>query len=163
MYITIVNSSSGVLLNSIASSLLNGPHGIILLDGGQTMVVSLVFNNVLLFFNRPNRASINYTLAYSQPVSYSNPHKLWRVNDTLFYATSWSQKILYSYSNVMSSYWNKMLIVNAGATSTSTGSNHVVVDECDRRWFSFGDGGWEDICALSDHRQMKDVITHRTC
>jgi hypothetical protein len=140
-YITIVNSSSGVLLNSITSSLLNGPRGIILLDGGQMMVVSSVFNNVLLFFNRTNTAPINYTLAYSQPVSYSNPHGLWRVNDTLFYATSWSQKRLYSYSNVNSSYWNEMLIVDAGATSTSTGGNHVVVDECERRWFSLGSAG----------------------
>ena len=42
-YIAIIDSNSGVLLNSITSSFLNGPRGIIFLSGGQTMVVSSVY------------------------------------------------------------------------------------------------------------------------
>jgi hypothetical protein len=140
-YIAIVDSSSGVLLNIITSTLLNGPRGIIFLDGGQTMVVSSVSNNYLLFFNRTNTSPINYTFAYYQSVSYLQPHGLWRVSDTLFYATAYSEKRLYSYSSVNSSYWNETLIVNATAIVTSTGANHVLVDECDRRWFSLGSAG----------------------
>jgi hypothetical protein len=141
-YITIVNSTSGALLNNITSPFLQGPRGIIFLDDGNTMVVTSVFNGYLLFFNRTNTAPINYTFTYYQSVSYSYPHGLWRVNDTLFYATSYSQKRLYSYSSVNSSYWNETLIVDAGATVISTGgASHVVVDECNRRWLSLGSAG----------------------
>jgi hypothetical protein len=105
------------------------------------MVVSSVSNNYLLFFNRTNTSPINYTFAYYQSVSYLQPHGLWRVSDTLFYATAYSEKRLYSYSSVNSSYWNETLIVNATAIVTSTGANHVLVDECDRRWFSLGSAG----------------------
>ena len=140
-YIAIVDCISGAYLNSITSPFLNGPRGIIFLGGGQTMVVSSVFSGYLLFFNRTNTVPINYTLAYRQLVSYPNPHGLWRVSDTLFFATSWSQKRLYSHSRVNSSYWDETLIVDSGATLTSSGGNHIVVDECDRRWFSLGSAG----------------------
>ena len=139
--IAIVDSASGVFLNSITSPLLNGPRGIIFLDAGQTMVVSSVFNRYLLFFNRTNTAPIDYTFAYYQLVSYPSPHGLWRASDTLFFVTSWSQKRLYSYSSVNSSYWQETLIADSGATATSSGGNHIVVDECDRRWFSLGSAG----------------------
>ena len=76
--------------------LLNGPRDIIFLNGGQTMVVTSVSNNYLIFFNRTNTAPVNYTVAYYQSVSYSQPHGLWRVNDTLFYVTAFfTEKVVF--------------------------------------------------------------------
>jgi hypothetical protein len=139
--IVILNSSSGAFLNSITSSSFDQPRDIIFLDGGQTMVVTSVNNNLLIFFNRTNTTSINYTFSYTQSVSYTQPHGLWRVNDTFFYTTSYSLKSVYSYSRVNSSYWNETLVINASATATSDHSNHVTIDECDRFWFTLGPAG----------------------
>jgi hypothetical protein len=55
--------------------------------------------------------------------------------------TSYPQKKVYSYSRVNSSCWNETLVIDAGAKSTSTGSSHITVDECNWRWFSFGSAG----------------------
>ena len=90
--ILIVNSTTHDVINSIKASGTNSIRDMIFLKDGQTMVVALSSNQQLFFFNRSNITLRNYTFASNRSVAYTLPHGLLRVNDTLFYATSWDTK-----------------------------------------------------------------------
>ncbi|CAF1092409.1 unnamed protein product [Adineta steineri] len=78
-----------------------------------------------------------------QTTKYPDPHGMWPVNDTAFYVTSWagSTVTLFSANSSDSISWTETLMINAQPIVSSSGGNHITIDECDRRWFSLGLGG----------------------
>ena len=136
-YMTIFDSGNLTALNNVTLTSVNGPRGIMFLGGGQTMVVSSVNNNYLVCFNRSNVLPIKYTFAYGQLVNCSGPHGLWRVNDSFFYATSYTTNSIYSYSmNNSNSLWKEQYVFSVPNLMSNTGPTHVTIDECNRFWFS---------------------------
>lgn len=78
---------------------------------------------------------VNYSFAYQQAVSnYLHPHGFWRVNDTFFYATSWTNNSVYSYTanSNKSMLWTETLAINAQSIGSTSGGSHVTIDECGR-------------------------------
>ena len=134
--IEVVDSTTLATVNVIADSHINHVRDIIFLRGGQTMVVASNGNNKLVFFNRSNSSSVNYTFAYEVPTTYSGPHGLWYVNDSFFYATSWDARSVYSHATANGVTWNQSLFANLNSVMSGYGSTHVTVDECGRKWVS---------------------------
>jgi hypothetical protein len=142
LFIMVIDSNNFTLLNNITTSWLNGTRGMMFLYSGQIMVVVSTTNGFLLFFNRSSNVSRNYNFFYQQAVNYTNPHGLWYINDTYFYATSWADNTIYSYSAVKNSTtWTQKLFLNASSVAGSSNGNHLTIDECGRYWFSLGSWG----------------------
>jgi sugar lactone lactonase YvrE len=98
------------------------------------MVVTSNVNNSLVFFNRFNN-SYNYTFSYLQSVNYVGPHGLWRVNDSFFYATSYTNNAVYSYSTTgVNAAWNERWVLTAPTVNSTIGTTHLKIDECNRLW-----------------------------
>jgi hypothetical protein len=136
---TIVAMDSGNLnvLYNINSPYVQNVRGIIFLNNGSTMVMSNVNNNTLNFFHRANNASLSYTFAYQQLVNYSKPHGLTGYNNSLFYAVSYTNNSVYSYSAVHNStLWIERLVVNTNSIISNGNGTFVTIDECGRYWFS---------------------------
>ena len=141
-FMRVVNSTSLTVQNDITSSNISGTRDMIFLNNGQTLVLASTGNGRLLFFNRVNNISTNYNLTYVQLVSYAYPHGLHRVNDTFFYATSWSGNTVWSYSALANTtQWSEGLFINATPTAPASNGNHLLLDECGRWWFSLGING----------------------
>jgi len=141
-FILAIDSSNLGILSNITTPYLQGTRSMIFLDNGQTMVVSATNVNLILFFNRSDNVSKNYSYFYQQSVNYSYPHGLWYVNDTYFYLTSWQNNVIYSYSAINNSLaWKQSLFINASSVASGFNGNHLVVDECDRFWFLLGVNG----------------------
>ena len=137
--IELIDSNNLSTVNVISHTDINWVRDMMFLRDGQIMVVASAWNRKLVFFNRSNSSSVNYTYSYSVPTSYPTPHGLWYVNDSFFYATSWNNNSVYSHATADGITWNKTLFANVNAVPSGGGAAHVMVDECGRRWISRGD------------------------
>ena len=134
--VLIVNSNNLTVINTITNLLINGPRDIIFLRNGQTMILASTYNKTLLFFNLTNNATRQYTYASKINTGYSTPHGLWYVNDSLFYATSWGENLIYSYSTINGVSWTGNLFNNASSLVSGGVGSHITVDSYQRTWFS---------------------------
>ena len=134
--IEVVDSNNLSTVNVIVDPNINNTRDMIFLHGGQIMVVASTGNQKLVFFNRSNSSSVNYTYSHSIPTSYLNPHGLWYVNDSFFYATSWGSNSVYSHATADGITWNEKLFANVNTVLSGAGAAHVMVDECGRKWIS---------------------------
>ena len=89
--IVVIDSRNLTVLNTINSSFIRGVRDIMFLDQGRTMVTSATYNQTIVFFTRVASSLSGYAFAYQKSVSYLTVHGLNRINDTFFYATSWTQ------------------------------------------------------------------------
>ena len=133
--ILIVSSENLTEINKINSTA-NAPRDIIFLRDGQTLVMTSSTNKNLLFFDRTNISTKCYVQSSRIATPYPSPHGLWYVNDSFFYATSWGDKTIYSYSINQDLSWTEKLFVNASSITSEGAGSHVLVDDCQRRWFS---------------------------
>ncbi|CAF0857944.1 unnamed protein product [Adineta steineri] len=121
-------------INAPSTASMSAVRDMIFLNNGQTMVVASASNNRLYFFSLINNT--NYTMTSYITLNYIAPHGLLHVNDSYFYATSWTNTSIYAYNyNATISNWTQTLFVNAYTTSTSYAA-HVLIDDCNRRWFT---------------------------
>jgi hypothetical protein len=132
--ILVVDSNNFTKINSISSSEIDGPRDIIFLYDGRVMVVSSFKNNRILFFQRSNTSSTNYTFFARENTSFSKPHGLWYVNNSCFYVTSWDEAAIYSYTSFNNTSWKVKLLVNASAVGISSSGSHLLIDKCERIW-----------------------------
>ena len=139
--ILIINSTTLTMIDSITSSYLFGPRDIIFINDGYTMVVASTDNNLIVFFNHSDTTSTIYTFADYVPFSHQGPHGLWRVNDSFFYVTSYTNNTIWSYSADDNRSWAQTLVVDASPLVSTSGGTHVTVDQNDRLWFSLENGG----------------------
>jgi hypothetical protein len=135
--VLVIDSNNLTIHYNLTSSNLNGARDVMFLNNGDILVVASINNNYLLFFNRSNNMSTNYNFGYGQPVNYSRPHGLFYINDTYFYATSYTDSSVYSYSAISgSSQWSENLVLDARPVSGPSSGPHIAIDECGRFWFS---------------------------
>jgi len=135
--ILVIDSNNLTINNNITSSSLSGARDMMFLNNGDIFVAVSTTNNYLLFFNRSNNMSTNYNFAYGQSVNYTNPHGLFFINDTYFYATSWANNSVYSYSAISGSTgWSENLVLDAQSVASNSSGNHIAIDECGRFWFA---------------------------
>ena len=139
--ILVLDSSTLSLRNTIVSPSLSGIRDMIFLNDGRTMVVTSGGTNRLVFFNQSSSSSTDYTLAYQQSITCTSAHGMWRVNDTFFYVTSWTDNRIYSYHAVNETSWAEAVVVDVKSIIPVSDGDHVSVDECDRLWFSLGNAG----------------------
>ncbi|CAF1049438.1 unnamed protein product [Adineta steineri] len=133
---TIVDSENLTTLNDVILTSIDGPRGIMFLNNGQTMVISSINNNYLVFFNRSTVVPIKYIFTFYQLINCSGPHGLWRVNDSFFYATSYKDNSIYSYSSFNSIWQEKYVFKVPSMNNNNTGTTHLTIDECQRFWIS---------------------------
>ena len=135
--IVILDSQNLTILNQVTSSQILDLRSIVFLQNGNIMLVSSIQYNKINFFRRINNGSFNYILVDQQSVSYIGLHGLTVVNDNLFYATSYSDNVVYSYSAILNgSSWNERLFIDGNSFGNMYGITFVVIDECDRYWVS---------------------------
>jgi hypothetical protein len=79
-----MNSNDFTILQNITTPLLSVVRDMMSLNSGQ-----ILFN-----------PSGNYNLFYEEKVDYTDPHGLRYVNDSYFYAISWNDNTIYSYSTI---------------------------------------------------------------
>ena len=140
--ILIVNSTTLSLINTISPSGTNGIRDMIFLKDGQTMVFVSADNSMLFFLNRSSSSPRNYAYTRSFSTSYSTPHGLWYVSDTLFYASSWTTKNVYKYTTFNNWVtWNETLFIDTQGVASNRWGSHVMIDDCQRFWFSTSDNG----------------------
>ncbi|CAF0788416.1 unnamed protein product [Adineta ricciae] len=142
IYILILHTNNFSVLANITTASLLFSRDIGLLHNGQIMIVLSTGNNYILFFNRTDNVSRQYTYLDQQLVTYPSPHGFWYVNDTYFYVTSWATNSIYSYlatNNI--TIWSENLFIDAGSTTSSPGGNHLTIDDCGRYWFALGANG----------------------
>ena len=139
--ILIINANTLSRLNIINSPYLRGIRDMIFLRNGEIMIVASTDIHSLIFFKRTNVSLYHYTFFFDQTVKYVYPHGLLRMNDSLFYATSWANNTIYSYTFVNETFWKETLIIDAGPMTNASGGNHVRIDECGRFWFALGSNG----------------------
>jgi hypothetical protein len=134
---TVVDSENLTVLTSIPTQI-NGIPGIIFLNDGQTMVVTDLAGNRVVFFNRTSLVPIQYNISFYQYTNFNAPYGLWRVNDSFFYVTSYTQNSLYSFS-ATSIYkpWIQTLVLPSINTNGQGGAARVTIDECGRFWSTF--------------------------
>ena len=114
----------------------------IFLDNGKTMVVTISNYEYVLFFNQMSDGSKDYVYDTKLSVSYTNPHGLRYVNDKYFYVTSLTTNRIYTYYRMPNSTsWTEELFLDANSIVSSSSGNHLIIDECDRYWFSLGSNG----------------------
>lgn len=141
--ITVINSTSLTVINVISSTYLQNPRDMIFLDDGQTMVVAGYSSHNIVFFERTSPNSTLYSYASRIQSSYRNPFGLWRVNDTFFYGTSYTNSTILAYSPEGELGWGENLVIDARPALGINGGlgMHVTIDLCDRFWFSLDFGG----------------------
>lgn len=139
--IMVIDDNNFTVLNRINSSCLTNMCGIIFLKNGQTMVVACTNPNSLIFLQRSNSSSTNYTVAYIQQINNSNPHGLLYINNSFFYATSYTNNSIYSDAATNDTFWKETLVIDAQPYVNTSNGNHVAIDECGRSWFSLGTAG----------------------
>jgi sugar lactone lactonase YvrE len=134
---TVISSETLTVLGNISTSMY-GIRSIIFLNNGQTMVVAACDSNSLGFLTRTKSSSIGYTLAFSQSTTFSCPHGMWRVNDSFFYVTSYTQNSLYSFrATSIYNQWIQTLVLSSMNTNGQGGAARVTIDECGRFWSTF--------------------------
>ena len=106
------------------------------------MIVASADNHLLLFFNRSNTMPHDYDFIGLRNVGYKTPHGLVYINDTFFYAISYSNNSVYAYSNAgNATEWTEKLVLNASSLAPTSDGNHLLLDDCDRYWLSLGKYG----------------------
>ena len=136
-HISVVHTGNMTQLHSILTPELSGAQDMIFVNNGQMMIVSSNNNDHLVFFNRSSPESYNYDYIGYQRVNYSTPQGLFYVNDTFFYATSWSKALVYSYSSsANATSWTEKLALDAQSSIGSMNTAHVFIDQCGRYWLS---------------------------
>lgn len=134
-YMTLIGSNNLTFLSNVTMTNVNSPRGIMFLNDGQTMVITSNGNNSLVFFNRTSLTPIQYTFMFAQAVRYAGPHGLLRVNDSFFYATSYSNSSIYAYSKTGNNTgWNETFILSLLQLNGTGGSTSIAIDECGRFW-----------------------------
>jgi hypothetical protein len=135
--IVVIDSGNLKTLNIIISPYILGVHDIIFLNNGRTMVVSDLVNGYIVFLNQSGNASSNYTFAHRQSVNYPQVHGLAGYNDSYFFATSYVDNSVYSYTAVENSTtWIERLFIDAISVSNISGGTFITIDECGRSWFA---------------------------
>ena len=133
----LIDAGNLTVLPGLTLANVNGPRGVIFLNDGQTMVVSSIQNDSLVFFNRSSIIPPAYTFQFRQSVNCSSPHGLRRVNDSLFYATSYSKNLIYSYRRTNgSTTWQEQFVFSVPKVNSTFGAIHLTIDECNRIWLS---------------------------
>jgi hypothetical protein len=135
--IIVINSDNLTVIARISTQI-SGIRGIIFLNNGQTMVVSSVPENSVIFLNRTSLVPIQYNVSNSLITSFSYPHGLWRVNDSFFYVTSYGENSVYSFhTSDISNQWISTLVLPPTYTNGQGGGARVTIDECGRFWSTF--------------------------
>ena len=137
-----VDSNNLSIVNNLTLTDINNPRDLIFLRHGQIMVVASTNDRKLMFFNRSNHPPFHYDYFYNVSTSYSTPHGLLYVNDSFFYATSWDDNSIYSHAITNDFVWSETLFVNASSFTNKNGGSHVMIDDCQRRWFAIYDFGF---------------------
>ena len=95
--ILVVHSDNMTIIHNISSSSLEGSRDMIFLNDGQQMVATSGLQRSLIVLQPiGSPSSYNYELVGYLNVGCSYPHGLFRVNDALFYVTSFSDNAVYS-------------------------------------------------------------------
>ena len=119
----LIDMDNLTIVNNLALPNVNAPRGIMFLNNGQTMVVSSSANDALVFFNQLTTIPTVYTFAFYRSVSYPGSHGLLRINDSFFYATSYTNNSIYSYSKIdASTIWNESFIVTLPKVNNTGGA-----------------------------------------
>ena len=135
--VLIVNSTDLTLINTVSAPGIVETRDMIFLKDGQTMVLVSAGTQQLYFFNRSNSSPRDYTYMANVTTSFYAPHGLTYVNETLFYVTSWTTRNVYSFTtNDNGTTWNESLYIDIQALSDNRWGAHVMIDDCERRWFS---------------------------
>ena len=138
-YILVVDSNNMTLMHNISASALSGTRDMMFLNDGQQMIVTSVYSNRLVFFNRSSPTSHNYDYSVYQDISCQFPHGLFYVDDGLFYAISFYNSTVYKYSKSENTTgWSETLAVTAPPAVPTYSGNHVSIDDCGRYWLSLG-------------------------
>ena len=139
--VLIINSSSLSVINTISHPSIDAPRDMIFLQNGWTMILASASNGDLLFFDLTDNRTRDYAYVSSINTGYSAPHGLWYVNDSFFYATSWFDRTIHSYSTNDHVSWVHRPITVTGSIPSSASGSHLSVDDCQRLWFSIGGFG----------------------
>jgi hypothetical protein len=67
-------------------------------NNGQIIVVTSFYDDYNVFLINQNSSRPSYIFTYQHQTNYSGPHGLQRVNDSFFYASSWENNMIYSYT-----------------------------------------------------------------
>ncbi|CAF1397138.1 unnamed protein product [Adineta ricciae] len=123
------NKLTNVYIGNLTYSTLNQVRKIIFINDGQTMIVPTQQNKSVTIFNF--YSSSNYSIQGVFALPYSSIHGIAKVNETFFYISTWSDRLILSckYENLT---WTHQILVNG--TTTQWGS-HLTVDDCGRIWF----------------------------
>ena len=140
--VSVMLSSNLTIIGSMTAPALALIRDMTFVNGGRTMIVVATAPSFLYFFQRSSNAVRNFTFAYKQLANYINPHGLFYINDTFFYATSWHDNTIYSYSNPSSNgTWTEALVMDVSPTTNASDGNHITIDAYGRTWFSLGQFG----------------------
>jgi len=136
--ITFIANGNLTAIKNITSPYINNLRSIIFLNNGRTMVISNSNNNgTIVFFQQTGSVSLNYIFAYQIYTSYPAVSGLTAYNDSYFYATSYTNNSVYSYTAVANSTsWIETLVIDATVVRNISGGDYVTIDECGRYWFS---------------------------
>ena len=135
--IVIVDSTTLSVINTMTVPGLSAVRDMIFLNDGQTMVVASASNKLLFFFNRSSSSTRNYAYMSNLTTSFIEPHGLTAGNDTLFYATSWGWRNVYSFVTSDGGVtWSETLFIDTQALASNRWGAHVTIDDCQRFWFS---------------------------
>ncbi|CAF2513314.1 unnamed protein product [Rotaria sp. Silwood2] len=119
--------------NTYFIGLTNGP---IVAFINESLTVPNFINSPYIQGIRDN-ASSDYTFAYQQLVYYPGVYGLTGYNNSYFYATSWTNNSVYSYSAAENNTsWIETRIIDASTIQNISGGTSVTIDECGRYWFS---------------------------
>ncbi|CAF1464393.1 unnamed protein product [Adineta steineri] len=135
--LTVIDSKNLTVISNISTSTI-GIRDIIFLNNGQMMVVCSCDNNSLVFLNRTSLEPIKYNFAFRQSTSFACPHGMWRVNDTFFYVTAYTNMSLHSFSsNGNLGHWNETLAFMTSSGQSGSGAARVTIDGSGRFWFAY--------------------------
>ncbi|CAF2748269.1 unnamed protein product [Rotaria sp. Silwood2] len=119
--------------NTYFIGLTNGP---IVAFINESLTVPNFINSPYIQGIRDNTSSY-YTFAYQQLVYYPGVYGLTSYNNSYFYATSWTNNSVYSYSAAENNTsWIETRIIDASTIQNISGGTSVTIDECGRYWFS---------------------------
>ena len=125
--ILVIDISNLSVVNQIPVPNNSGVRDMIFLNQGQTMVAASASRDALLLFERVQGSPGNYTLSYEQKVNCQHTHGLLYANNTFFYATSWTQRSIYSYSQINTSYWKEALFFDGSELNASGNGGHLTI------------------------------------
>ncbi|UJR11728.1 hypothetical protein I4U23_015909 [Adineta vaga] len=136
-FIIVIDSQNLTMISNFSSSVY-GLRGIIFVNQGQMMILTSFENNCLVFLNRTSLFPIQYQYSFRQTTSFPGPHGIWRMNDSFFYVTSYTNNALYSYrTNDCGRSWNETFVLQMAYMNSGSANSRLTIDECNRFWFAF--------------------------